>query len=49
VSDEKVLHSRRSALKCLAQGGAGTLFVLAGGVFTPLDWLSRRVRHQTGA
>ena len=29
--------SRRRALGCLAYGGAGTLFVLAGGVFTPLD------------
>ena len=29
--------SRRNALKCMAYGGAGTLFMLAGGVFTPLD------------
>ena len=29
--------SRRRALGCLAYGGAGTLFVLAGGTFTPLD------------
>src|ERR1700744_1325430 len=29
--------SRRSALKCLAFGGAGTLFVLAGGVLAPID------------
>jgi hypothetical protein len=29
--------TRRNALKCLAYGGAGTLFVLAGGVFTPMD------------
>jgi len=29
--------SRRSALKCMAQGGAGTLFVLAAGTFTPVD------------
>jgi len=35
---EKPAHpSRRDALKCLAYGGAGTLFVLAGGVFTPID------------
>ena len=33
----KSLYSRRTALKCLAFGGAGTLFTLAGGVFTPLD------------
>ena len=29
--------SRRNALKCMAYGGAGTLFVMAGGVFTPVD------------
>ncbi|MDB5483595.1 MAG: metallophosphoesterase [Caulobacteraceae bacterium] len=29
--------SRRGALKCLAFGGAGTLFVLAGGVLAPID------------
>jgi 3',5'-cyclic AMP phosphodiesterase CpdA len=37
VSDEKSLQSRRNALKCLAYGGAGTLFALSGGVFTPID------------
>jgi hypothetical protein len=37
VPDENLLQSRRNALKCLAYGGAGTLFVLAGGVFTPVD------------
>jgi 3',5'-cyclic AMP phosphodiesterase CpdA len=37
VSDDKLLQSRRNALKCMAYGGAGTLFVLAGGVFTPVD------------
>ena len=29
--------SRRDALKCLAYGGAGTLFALSGGVLTPID------------
>src|SRR5262249_9660280 len=29
--------SRRSALKCLAYGSAGTLFALSGGVFTATD------------
>ncbi len=29
--------TRRGALRCLAYGGAGTLFTLAGGVFTPID------------
>ncbi len=37
MSDETSLHSRRNALKCMAYGGAGTLFVLAGGVFSPVD------------
>jgi hypothetical protein len=36
VSD-KLLQSRRNALKCMAYGGAGTLFMLAGGVLTPVD------------
>ncbi len=29
--------SRRSALQCLAYGGAGTLFLLSGGVLAPVD------------
>jgi 3',5'-cyclic AMP phosphodiesterase CpdA len=29
--------SRRSAMKCLALGSAGTLFTLSGGVFKPVD------------
>src|ERR1700733_1326252 len=37
MSDEPSLRSRRSMLKCMAYGGAGTLFALAGGVFTPID------------
>jgi len=37
MSDDSALISRRSALKCMAYGGAGTLFVLSGGVFTPID------------
>ncbi|HXS07657.1 MAG TPA: hypothetical protein VN723_12780, partial [Rhizomicrobium sp.] len=28
--------SRRGALKCLAFGGAGTLFTLSGGILTPM-------------
>ena len=34
-SDAENAASRRHALKCLAFGGAGTLFTLAGGVLTP--------------
>ena len=37
MSDDSALISRRNALKCMAYGGAGTLFVLSGGVFTPVD------------
>jgi 3',5'-cyclic AMP phosphodiesterase CpdA len=37
MSDDQKPLSRRNALKCLAYGGAGTLFVLSGGVFTPVD------------
>jgi 3',5'-cyclic AMP phosphodiesterase CpdA len=36
MSDESLL-SRRNALKCMAFGGAGTLFALSGGVLAPLD------------
>src|SRR5882757_6597070 len=36
MSDESLL-SRRNALKCMAYGGAGTLFALSGGVLTPVD------------
>jgi Calcineurin-like phosphoesterase len=37
MPDEKLLLSRRGALKCMAYGGAGTLFCLSGGVFTPIQ------------
>src|ERR1700691_3695511 len=37
MSDEQSLISRRNALKCMAYGGAGTLFAVSGGVFTPID------------
>src|SRR5580765_4412544 len=37
MSDDQSLLSRRNALKCLAYGGAGTLFALSGGVFAPID------------
>ena len=36
-SGNEIDKSRRGALKCLAFGGAGTLFVLSGGVLAPLD------------
>lgn len=34
---DNTTHSRRNALRCLAYGGAGTLFALSGGIFTPID------------
>jgi Calcineurin-like phosphoesterase len=37
VSEDHSTVSRRNALKCMAYGGAGTLFVLSGGVFTPFN------------
>ena len=37
MSDDNTIRSRRSALKCMAFGGAGTLFAMAGGVLTPVD------------
>jgi 3',5'-cyclic AMP phosphodiesterase CpdA len=37
VSHDPRITSRRNALKCMAFGSAGTLFALAGGIFTPID------------
>ena len=48
MSDETRLVSRRAALKCMAYGGAGTLFVLAGGVLTPVQ-LARAAADPKGA
>jgi 3',5'-cyclic AMP phosphodiesterase CpdA len=36
-SQSKLEQTRRGALKCLAFGGAGTLFVLSGGVLAPVN------------
>ncbi len=36
-SNDTLNATRRGALKCLAFGGAGTLFALSGGVLTPVD------------
>jgi 3',5'-cyclic AMP phosphodiesterase CpdA len=40
MPDSPTIESRRLALKCLAYGGVGTLFTLAGGVLTPTDLAS---------
>ena len=37
MSEDTPSQSRRRALACLAYGGAGTLFVLSGGIFAPID------------
>ncbi len=37
MSEDPTLASRRKALHCLAYGGAGTLFTLAGGVLSPVQ------------
>ena len=37
VSKDELKLSRRNALKCMAYGGAGTLFVLSGGILAPVD------------
>ncbi len=40
--------SRRDALKCLAYGGAGTVFVLSGGVLTPFSLAEAASREAAG-
>jgi len=51
-SPSSVDQSRRDALKCLAAGSAGTLFVLSAGVLTPINLATAAVatdkRHQSG-
>jgi hypothetical protein len=48
VSAKDLVQSRRDALKCMAYGGAGTLFALAGGVFTPIDLALAATEKLTG-
>ena len=47
MSDDPSLLSRRKALKCMAYGGAGTLFALSGGVFTPVDLAMARAYDES--
>jgi 3',5'-cyclic AMP phosphodiesterase CpdA len=49
VSDNHPRLSRRKALQCMAYGGAGTLFMLAGGVFTPIDLAMAAEEKSAGA
>jgi plastocyanin len=46
-SDHPHDPSRRDALKCLAAGSAGTLFMLSGGVLTPMS-LARAAQAASG-
>ena len=48
MSAKDLVQSRRDALKCMAYGGAGTLFALAGGVFTPIDLALAATEKLTG-
>jgi 3',5'-cyclic AMP phosphodiesterase CpdA len=48
MSDESLL-SRRNALKCMAYGGAGTLFALSGGVLAPVDLAMAGIDGQSAA
>ena len=48
MSDQTREVSRRNALKCMAYGGAGTLFALAGGLLTPVS-LARAATDPKGA
>lgn len=51
-SISSVDQTRRDALKCLAAGGAGTLFVLSAGVLTPINLATAAAgtdkRHNSG-
>jgi 3',5'-cyclic AMP phosphodiesterase CpdA len=47
MPNEKLSLSRRNALKCMAYGGAGTLFALSGGVFTPIDLAMARAYDES--
>ncbi|MEJ0043659.1 MAG: metallophosphoesterase [Rhizomicrobium sp.] len=44
-----ISNTRRDALKCLAFGGAGTLFTLAGGIVMPMDLAEAAARKGHGA
>ncbi len=47
MSNDQSPLSRRDALKCMAYGGAGTLFALSGGVFTPIELAMARAYDET--
>ena len=41
--------ARRGALRCLAYGGAGTLFTLSAGILTPMDLAFAKAEDRTAA
>jgi 3',5'-cyclic AMP phosphodiesterase CpdA len=47
VSNEGFSQSRRNALRCMAYGGAGTLFLLNSGVLTPVN-LAEAAEYKPG-
>ena len=47
MSDDQFLKSRRNALKCMAYGGAGTLFALSGGILTPMSLATARAYDES--
>jgi len=47
MSGDQLLKSRRNALKCMAYGGAGTLFALSGGILTPLSLATARAYDES--
>ncbi|MBS0396999.1 MAG: metallophosphoesterase, partial [Proteobacteria bacterium] len=49
MSDDPSPMNRREALKCLAHGGAGTLYLLSGGVLAPVDLAHAGERPAAGA
>jgi 3',5'-cyclic AMP phosphodiesterase CpdA len=48
-SDRVINESRRGALKCMAFGGAGTLFVLSAGILMPVDVALAASKKSAGA
>jgi len=49
VTDDKLLESRRNFMKCMAYGGAGTLFAMSAGVLTPVDLASAAAKSSAAS
>ena len=48
MANDRSTLTRRNALKCMAYGGAGTLFALSGGILMPID-LATAAADKTGS